>query len=353
MFPPLLTGLRVLDLSSVLAGPLTGSFFAECGAEVIKVENALTGGDVTRGWRAKGEKKEGISAYYAAANWGKEVWMLDLTQPAQRQQVYEAVKKSDLVIANFLPASAQKLGLSYEHLRALQPAIILGEIRGFREGDGRAAYDLVLQAESGFMYLNRSPEMAPLKMPVALIDILAAHQLKEGLLLALLQKMRTGAGARVSVSLLETASSSLANQATNWLMAGADPAPLGSLHPNIAPYGEMFSTADHRQIVLAIGSDKQFAALMALCLLNMPAAWAENKDRVLCRQEIKKVLEPAFGLLTASEWMTLLAARHIPAGEIKKVSEVLEDPAISPLLLHEYRCAKAAPPRASAQRYLE
>ncbi len=335
MWNSLLKGINVLDLSSVLAGPLTGSFFAECGAKVVKVENEKTAGDVTRTWRTAGELPSSISAYYAAANYGKEVLLLDYTKEAHLEKVYELVRTADIVISNLLPTNAAKLGVDYDQLQRVNPLIVYGEINGFSDEPERVAYDMVLQAETGFMYINGSADSGPIKMPVALIDVIAAHHLKEGLLLGLIHKMKTQKGAKVRVSLKEAAIASLANQATNWLMCGQDAKPLGSLHPNIAPYGEMFRTMDDKSIVLAVGSNAQFEALLQLLCIAPQDSWITNAQRVANRIELAKVIAPKFLEKTASEWMVLLNEKRIPAGVIKRISEVLEDPKIKHLIVEE------------------
>ena len=245
-------GLKVVELASVLAGPAVGLFFAELGAEVIKIENAATGGDVTRRWKAPTEAAEKTdSAYYQSINFGKQTLFVDLKEEEGREQVEALIRAADIVIVNYRPGAAKKLGMNYESLKSLNPKIIYAELTGFGADDSRLAFDVVLQAESGFLYLTGEPDRPPVKMPVALIDILAAHQLKEGILLALLQRSQTGQGSKVSTSLYAAALASLANQATNWLIASFAPQRLGSQHPNIAPYGDLFRTADGQELVLA------------------------------------------------------------------------------------------------------
>lgn len=261
--------LKVIELSSVLAGPLVGTFFAELGAEVIKIENIKTGGDVTRSWKLSTENpEESISAYYAAANYGKTSLLKNLKKDSDFQEILTLIKKSDILIANFKPGDAQKLKLDFETLRPINPSLIYGEITGFGENDPRVAYDVVLQAETGYMSMNGEHGYPPLKMPLAFIDILTAHQMKEGILCALLQRSADGKGRKVTVSLYNSAIASLANQASNWLMNKHIPKKIGSLHPNIAPYGETFQCQDGKWIVLAVGSDQQFAKLAVL--LELP-----------------------------------------------------------------------------------
>ena len=339
MSKQLLKNIKVIELASVLAGPAVGMFFAELGATVIKIENQKTAGDITRTWRLPSEDAAApISAYYASVNWQKKVMMLDLTDEKDKAILYEELKDTDILIANYRAASAQKLGVDYESLRQLKPDLIYGNITGFGEDSNRVAFDVVLQAESGFMYMNGQAESPATKMPVALIDILAAHQLKEGLLLALLQRAKTGEGAYVSVSLLEAAIASLANQATNWLMAGHIASRIGSKHPNIAPYGEIFITQDDKQIVLAIGNDKQFAQLCTLLNaehLIVDSRFQHNVDRVKNRQVLEGLMQTAIGRFDADYLLKEALVRAIPLGQIRNMQEVFELPEAEAMVLEE------------------
>ncbi|MFM8347797.1 MAG: CaiB/BaiF CoA transferase family protein, partial [Bacteroidota bacterium] len=219
----MLKDIRVIELASVLAGPSAGQFFAELGAEVIKIENPATGGDVTRSWKSAGEQTDDRSAYFSCCNWGKKSVLLDLHLSDDRDKLYRLVATADIVIASYKPGDAEKLGVDYDTLSVLNPGIIYGQITGYSGGDDRVGYDAVIQAEAGFMDLNGEAEGEPVKMPVALVDVLAAHHLKEGMLLALLNRMKTGKGCMVSVSLYDAAVASLANQATNLLVGNTLP----------------------------------------------------------------------------------------------------------------------------------
>jgi crotonobetainyl-CoA:carnitine CoA-transferase CaiB-like acyl-CoA transferase len=321
-------GLKVIELANVLAGPAVGMFFAELGAEVTKVENPKTNGDVTRSWKLPSENKENpSSAYYASVNWNKTTVFADLGNGSEKKKILELISGADIVISNYKAGDAEKLGMDAASLRKLKPSLIYAHISGFGEDSSRTAFDLVLQAESGFMQMNGNAESGPLKMPVALIDVIAAHHLKEGILLALIKRMRTGEGSFVHVSLLDAAVSSLANQASNWLMAGQDAEPRGSLHPNIAPYGETFSCADGKQIVLAVGNDRQFAALCEVLgqpeLIKDPRFIA-NSDRVKNRKALYDILSPGIAGADAAIMMEKLLQKEVPAGQIKRISEVFE-----------------------------
>lgn len=331
-------GLKVVELASVLAGPAVGMFFAELGAVVVKIENAKTRGDVTRQWKLPSEPKTKTdSAYYNSINWGKQSILLDVSQVSDLQIAYQYIKEADIVIVNYKFGDASKLKLSYTDIKAIKSDIIYGEITAFGQASPRIGFDVVLQAESGFMYMNGKAGEPPVKMPVALIDILTAHQLKEGILLALIKKLKTGEGALVHVSLIDSAIASLANQATNWLIGKHIPQPMGSLHPNIAPYGELFTTADNKLLVLAVGSNKQFKALCT-CLqlkeLKDDPRFLNNVDRVRNRQTLQQILQRKIAIYERSEFINLCTQNAIPAGAIRNMEEVFNLPEAQKLLLN-------------------
>ncbi|MEO1516563.1 MAG: CoA transferase [Bacteroidota bacterium] len=331
--------LKVVELASVLAGPSVGMFFAELGAEVIKVENKTTGGDVTRRWKLPSEAADApTSAYYHSVNYGKRVLLKDLRDPKEREEVLALIDQADVLVSNFKTASAHKLELAYEQICQRNPRLIYAQLHAFGEGIDRPAFDIVLQAETGFMYMCGEPGRDPVRMPVALIDLLAAHQLKEGILLALWQRERSGKGAYVSSSLLEAAIASLANQATNWLMAGYLPQRMGSQHPNIAPYGDVFYTSDRLPVVLAAGTDRQFDALCQ-CLqmeaLVQDPRFATNAQRVIHRQQLRESLRPAFEQCTREELMEAFGKAGVPAGSIRNMKEVFEQEQARQMILEE------------------
>ncbi len=332
----MLHGLKVLELASVLAGPSVGQFFAELGAEVIKVENLSSGGDVTRTWKGRGEQTDDRSAYFCSVNWGKKSIALDLNTADERSIVLQLAKRSDIVIASYKPGDADKLGVAYHQLKALNPTLIYGQITGYGSDQERVGYDAVIQAESGFMELNGSAEGPPTKMPVALIDVLAAHHLKEGLLLALLKREKSGQGSLVEVSLIQSAISSLVNQASNWLVAHHIPKRQGSSHPNIAPYGDSFLTKDGKRVLLAIGSDRQFLDLMqvlGLKQLEKDVRFSSNPERVNNRPVLNKFLEKAIEQIESTSLMQSLHQKKIPAGLIQNIAEVFEIPKAQEILV--------------------
>ncbi|WP_245868827.1 CaiB/BaiF CoA transferase family protein [Pontibacter ramchanderi] len=327
----------VLELASVLAGPSVGQFFAELGATVIKLENKATGGDVTRSWKLAAEKgSEGVSAYFSAANWGKLSVGLDLREADALERVYKIAAQADVVIASYKPGDSEKLLVDYHTLSKLNSRLIYGHITGYGPHDERAGYDAVIQAESGFMYMNGSPDGPATKMPVALMDILAAHQLKEGILTALLQRERTGKGSLVQVSLFDAAVSALANQGTNYLVAGHSPQRMGSEHPNIVPYGSVYTCKDGLQLVLAIGDDRQFRRLCQVLGSAGLAAnpdYATNSARVQHRSAVNEQLKQLISQHNRPELLQQLHQLHVPAGAVNTVPEVFEQAQARRMLL--------------------
>ena len=330
--------LKVIDLSTVLAGPSVGTFFAELGAQVLKIENAAIP-DVTRSWKLPSENQEStISAYFSSVNYRKEYLQLNLKSEVDYVQFLDLVKDADILISNFKFGDEAKLKLTDEHLRAINSNLIIGKINGFGSESDRVAYDLILQAESGFMSMNGTPESGPVKMPVAFIDVLAAHQLKEGLLLALLERQLNGNAKTVEVSLYDAAICSLVNQASNYLMAKKVPQRIGSLHPNIAPYGEIFETKDQQLITFAIGSPIHFEKLctfLGLEKLITDIRFSSNQNRVINRQLLFEILQARIVAFTADELLSNMLQQHVPAGKIKNLEVVFAEKTAQDLVRSE------------------
>jgi crotonobetainyl-CoA:carnitine CoA-transferase CaiB-like acyl-CoA transferase len=331
--------LKVIELANVLAGPAVGMFFAELGADVIKIENKLTNGDVTRSWKLPEEDTHSIiSAYYSSVNWNKKNIFLDLNDQNDKQKVYNLIKDADIVITNYKSGDDVKLGMDHDTLKKINPQLIYAHISGFGNESKRTAFDLVLQAETGFMFMNGTKESGPMKMPVALIDILAAHQLKEAILIALIKKLKTNTGSKVTVSLYDAAVASLANQASNWLMASHDPQPSGSLHPNIAPYGEIFITKDDKMVVLAIGNNKQFDQMCIILKMEefiTDVRFSTNTERVKNRNELFSIIQNGIKDQNAQELIAKFIQNDVPAGLIKSVKEVFEENSAKQLILEK------------------
>ncbi|MCC6700331.1 MAG: CoA transferase [Fluviicola sp.] len=317
--------LKVIDCSTVLAGPSVGTFFAELGAEVSKWENPINP-DVTRTWKLASESSTTtVSAYFASVNFQKTYESIDLKSTSETKRLLEAIKSTDIFLSNFKKGDAEKFGIDDQTLLAINPRLIIGKISGFGIESDRVAYDLILQAETGFMSMNGTETSGPVKMPVALIDVLAAHQLKEGILTALLQRTSTNKGGIVSVSLYDAAICSLANQASNFLMQNHVPQRIGSLHPNIAPYGELFETKDGALITFAIGSDRHFKGLcdyLGLAELADQTAYSNNVNRVKNRTALQQFLADKIKEKTAKEIDTAMREQFIPMGIVHNLKEV-------------------------------
>ena len=335
----MLRDLKVIELAGVLAGPAAGLFFAELGANVIKVENPRTGGDITRQWKLQTEDpKSETSAYFASVNWNKQHLFLDYTLEKDLQKTYALISVADILICNWKSGDALKFKLDYTTIKKINPEIIYANISGFGEGDNRVAYDAVLQAETGWMFMNGTPESLPQKIPVAIIDLFAAHQLKEGILTAYIQKLKTGKGAFVSISLYDAAVASLANQAANYLNTGFFPQRSGSLHPNIAPYGEIITCADGNEIVLAIGTDKQFSELCQIIncsYLMLDDRFSTNANRVKNRTLLFQLIKDLFHTFNSNELLDACKEKNIPVGLIRNLEQVFENQAAQNLVLED------------------
>ncbi len=325
-FRDLCSELKIIELASVLAGPSVGAFFAEFGASVIKVENPRTSGDVTRSWRTAGEQNTSdISAYFASVNFGKRSLALDISQQQGREVLYALLGAADVIIASYKPGDAEKLGVAYDEVKKHNPSIIYGHITGYGNDSSRAGYDAIIQAETGFTSMNGTNEMC--KMPVALMDVLAGHQLKEAILMALWSREKTNKGCYIPISLYDSALSGLVNQASNFLNAGHVPKPLGSDHPNIVPYGTLYQCKDGQYLILAVGNDKQFAELMDILKLEINPKFETNHGRVQNREELKSVLADSLKSMDRDALLEKLHDASIPAGELNDMEHVFTNSA--------------------------
>lgn len=331
--------LLVVELASVLAGPAVGLFFAELGARVIKIENKKTAGDVTRSWKLPQEDpNDPLSAYYHHVNWHKEAHLMDLQAEKDRQQALGWIQKADVVISNFKAGSAAKMGMDYESLSTLNPKLIYACISAYGEDNPKPGFDTMIQAETGWVYMNGHPDGGPVKLPVALVDVLAAHQLKQGILLALLQRSSIGKGSKVHVSLYDSGISALANQASNWLNLGKLPQRSGNQHPNIAPYGDIFYSKENKPILVSTGTQKQFAYLCK-CLdipyLPEDPRFSTNPLRLKNRPSLNENLEAAFRQLPFDEIFQRCEALGVPIAPINNLQDLFEQPEAQRLVLEE------------------
>lgn len=343
-----LSGIRVLDLSRVLAGPYCTMVLADLGAEVIKVERPGTG-DETRTWGPP--FAGGQATYYLAVNRGKRSIALDLADPRSRPLLERLIVSCDVVVENFRPGVADRLGLGYESLRRLREDLVYCSITGFgsrREPRDRPGYDFVIQAECGLMSITGDPDGPPTKVGVAVIDVLCGVHAAVGILAALNARSRTGAGRRIEVSLLDTGLASLVNVAQAALSTEAEAQRYGNAHPSIVPY-EPFEASDG-WVAVAAANDGLWMALCRACERPDLAAderFATNPGRVTHRRELVAELQKTFRLRAAEEWLSRLSAHGVPAGKVRGVREafaaaaaagdpatiVAEHPTIGPLPL--------------------
>ena len=331
--------MKIVEISSVLAGPAVGMFFAELGATVIKVENSTTAGDMTRKWKLPTENESStVSAYCSSVNYKKQYLSIDFNNQSQRKSIDPLLTSADIVIVNFKKGDDIKFNLTFTELNKINPALIYAHITGYGKEEDKTAFDIVLQAEAGYMYMNGTESSGPVKMPVALIDILAAHQLKEAILLALLKRNETKKGGYVHVSLYETAIASLANQASNYLMENAIAKPMGTLHPNIAPYGEIIRSKEGVEVVLAVGNDAHFKGLCkALNSIELfsDQQFLTNHLRIDNRSELVLRLNHASKRFSIRELEKNLLDHKVPHGLINNMQQVFLNPMAKKMVLEE------------------
>ncbi|KAB5620956.1 CoA transferase [Pseudomonas putida] len=335
-----LSHLRVLDLSRVLAGPWSGQIFADLGADVIKVERPDSGDD-TRAWGppflrdARGENTS-EAAYYLSANRNKRSVTIDFTQPEGQRLVRELAAKSDIVIENFKVGGLASYGLDYERLKAVNPRLIYCSITGFGQTGPyakRAGYDFMIQGLGGLMSLTGRPEgeqgAGPMKVGVALTDILTGLYSTVAILAALAHRDQSGEGQHIDMALLDVQVACLANQAMNYLTTGTPPKRLGNAHPNIVPYQD-FPTADG-DFILTVGNDGQFRKFAEVA--GQPQ-WADdprfatNKQRVAHRAELIPLIRQATVFKTTAEWVAELERAGVPCGPINDLAQMFQDPQV-------------------------
>jgi len=331
---PPLAGIRVLDLSRVLAGPWCTQLLADLGAEVIKIERPGAGDD-TRHWGPPwhGEGDSRVAAYFLSANRGKKSAAIDFAQPEGAALVRKLAGQSDIVVENFKVGGLKKFGLDAESLRAANPRLIVASITGFGQ-DGpyaeRAGYDYIIQAMGGLMSITGQPDGTPgggpMRVGVAVVDLFTGLYTTVAILSALFRRERIGEGAHIDMALFDTQLAMLANQASNALVSGRDPPRQGNTHPNIVPY-QPFEASD-KPLVIAVGNDRQFAKLAELC--GHPEwvgdeRFANNGSRVANRAEMVRLVSESIRKKSADEWFAQLEAAGIPAGPINTISQALSD----------------------------
>jgi crotonobetainyl-CoA:carnitine CoA-transferase CaiB-like acyl-CoA transferase len=320
-----LDGIRVIDFSRVLAGPLATMVFADLGAEVIKVERP-EGGDDTRQWGPPYDEA-GVATYFLSVNRGKRSVALDLRGDEGAEEARRLVAGADVVVENFRPGVMERLGFGHERLREANPGLVYCSLTGFGSGEGAAlpGYDLLVQAVGGLMSVTGDPEGEPQKVGVALVDVIAGLFASTGILAALRHRDRTGEGQLVEVDLLSALLAGLVNQSSAYTAGGVVPGRMGNAHPSISPY-ELYGTGDG-EIVIAVGNDKQFAALAEQ--LGAPewadeARFASNDARVANRVALREELEARLASRGGREWIELLTAAGVPAGPVNDVAAAFE-----------------------------
>ncbi|MFT4002026.1 MAG: CaiB/BaiF CoA-transferase family protein [Rhizobium sp.] len=332
---PPLSGIRVIELARVLAGPWAGQMLADLGADVIKVENP-DGGDDTRQWGppfVQGKDGENLSAaYYHSANRGKRSITADLRSEEGQDLVRRLVKTADVVIENFKLGGLVKYGLDYESLRKINPRIVYCSITGFGQTGpyaGLAGYDYIVQGMSGFMSITGEPDGQPMKAGVAIADIFTGIYAVSAIEAALIHALKSGEGQLVDMALLDVQSAVLANQNMNYLISGKPPVRLGNAHPNISPY-EVVPTADG-YLILAVGNDGQFRRLCAILGVDANAddeRYATNKARVAHRNEVRAFVSARTLQWNKAELLKACEANAVPAGAINTIEDMFADPQI-------------------------
>ena len=333
--PGPLSGLRVLELARILAGPWAGQILADLGAEVIKVERKGTGDD-TRGWGppfvAAADGGHLGAAYFHATNRGKRSIELDFESEEGRRIVRKLAGRSDVLIENFKVGGLAKFGLDYKNLSAENPRLIYCSVTGFGQ-DGpdaqRPGYDLMAQGIGGFMDITGTPDGEPMRAGVPVSDIFTGVYSVVGILAALAQRERTGRGCYVDTALVDSTVGVLANQALNYLVSGAVPKRIGNAHPNIVPY-QKFPVADGH-VVIATGNDSQFAKLCGVLgepKLAAEAAYRSNADRLANRAELIEKLSALTRRMSRADLLAKLEGVGVPAGPINTLEQVFAEPQV-------------------------
>ena len=322
-----LQGIKVLDLSRILAGPYCSMLLGDMGADIIKIERPGKGDD-TRAFGPPFEKGE--SAYFLSINRNKRSLTLDIKTPGGREILEKLIDGSDVLLENFRPGTLSKLGMDYESVSGRNPGIIYASISGYGHSgplQNKPGYDLAIQGMSGIMSITGDPDGAPFKVGTSVADIVAGIYAAQGILLALLSRGTTGKGQKVDISMLDCQMSLLTYQAGIYFMTGKGPRRKGNQHPTISPY-ETFKAAD-KYINIAIGNDKLWNAFCYLLGLEHIADKPEfrtNPDRVKNRDRLFPLIQREIEKRTAAEWLELFDGNGIPGAPILNVEEILEHP---------------------------
>ena len=332
-----LSHIRVLDLSRVLAAPWATQILGDLGAEVIKIEKPGEG-DETRHFGppflTNPDGSRGDATYFLTANRNKKSVTVDMSKPQGQALIKRLARRAHVVVENFKTGGLAKFGLDYESLRAENPGLIYASLTGFGH-DGpykdKAGYDYVIQGMGGLMSVtgqkDGEPGAEPMKVGVAVSDLVTGLYTAIAILAAVIHQSRTGEGQSIDMALFDAQAAALANQATNYLAGGMVPGRLGNAHPNIVPY-QVFATADGH-LILATSNDNQFRRFAAVAGIADVAAdprYATNAERVANRQALVDLLKPLFPKRTTAQWIADLEAANVPCGPINRVDEVFADP---------------------------
>jgi crotonobetainyl-CoA:carnitine CoA-transferase CaiB-like acyl-CoA transferase len=335
-----LAGIRVLDMSRILAAPWVGQLLADLGAEVIKIERPGTGDD-TRGWgppflKDRDGKDTRESAYFLSTNRGKKSVTLDISKPEGQKIARELADRSDILLENYKVGDLKRYGLAYDDLSARNPALIYCSVTGFGQTgpySERAGYDYIIQGMGGLMSItgerDEAPGGGPQRVGVAIADLMTGMYSSVAILAALHERKASGLGQYIDMALLDTQVAWLANQNMNYLIGGEVPERLGNAHPNVVPY-QPFPTRDGH-LILACGNDTQFAKFCAAAGIPEVASdprFIDNAARLANRDACSAALAPALKKKTTAEWIALLESIGVPGGPINRLDEVHADPQV-------------------------
>ena len=326
-----LNGIKVLDLSRILAGPTCTQLLGDLGANVIKIENPRSGGDDTRQWgppfvkNADGSNSD-LSAYFMSANRNKRSVAVDISSAEGQEKIRQIAAHADVVIENFKPGGLAKYGLDYESLSAERPDLVYCSISGFGQtGPNRdqPGYDLMAQGYGGIMSLTGAPDGMPMKVGVGIADVMCGMYATVGILAALRHRDQSGEGQYVELGLVDAQISWLINEGTNYLNSGKTPERRGNGHPNIVPY-DVFATQDGH-VILAVGNDSQFQRFVAHLGMEHLAhdpRFATNPGRIANREALYAQIVPSLKAMTSSDLMSAMQALKVPVGPVQTLDQV-------------------------------
>jgi crotonobetainyl-CoA:carnitine CoA-transferase CaiB-like acyl-CoA transferase len=325
-----MNGIKVLDLTRVLAGPWATMSLADLGAEVWKIEN-IKGGDDTRAWSVPNYK--GVSTYYLCANRGKQSVALDLKSPEGRAIVLDLAARADVVVENFRAGTVDRLGIGYDDIRAINPGVVYCSISGYGQTGPevtRPGYDFIMQAESGLMSITGEADGPPNRLGVAFTDVVAGMVATQSVLAALYQRKATGVGQFIDVALLDSTLNLLINVGTAYLNAGVEATRYGNAHPTVVPY-QMFTAADG-PFALAVGNDRMFVDFCEQVIdrpdLARDPRYITSHQRALHRPALLDTIQAIVVTRPLAHWIAACKAADVPAGPVKSVSEALQAPSV-------------------------